>query len=386
MATKIDTKTARQSLVPRREPYWDILRSGVAVGYRKMTEDESAGQWQGRYKQEDGSYVTRSFGVLDDDGKQGAYAAAVREVNRWAEALDRGVSPKRITVADVCADYVKHLRVTKGKKAADDAAARYRREVDCKPIAKIALDKLSAKDLRKWVSDFIDARDPEDEEDMRKAKVGLNRNLAVFKAALNLAFKDQLVASDGAWKGVVPFKDVNAQRKAYLTVEERRALLKFCEPDLERLVRALLLTGARAGELATATVADFDKAHGLLAVDGKTGKRAMMLSTAAMEFFAECAKGKIGQALLLTRADGAAWHKDWWKKVFREAAEKAKLPDDVVLYTCRHVAISEMIMGGMDSAIVADITGTSVLMIERNYGKFKSAQTRSKLDAVMNLV
>jgi hypothetical protein len=52
------------------------------------------------------------------------------------------------------------------------------------------------------------------------------------------------------------------------------------------------------------------------------------------------------------------------------------------MYTLRHVAISELIMGGMDSFIVARLAGTSVAMIEKHYGHLRHKDTRLKLDAV----
>jgi hypothetical protein len=41
-----------------------------------------------------------------------------------------------------------------------------------------------------------------------------------------------------------------------------------------------------------------------------------------------------------------------------------------------------MIMGGMDSFVVAKVTGTSVQMIESNYGHLRHDKVRDKLDSV----
>jgi hypothetical protein len=37
MAARIDTVAPREKLKPRREPYWQRVRKGCFVGYRKMT-------------------------------------------------------------------------------------------------------------------------------------------------------------------------------------------------------------------------------------------------------------------------------------------------------------------------------------------------------------
>ena len=91
-------------------------------------------------------------------------------------------------------------------------------------------------------------------------------------------------------------------------------------------------------------------------------------------------QSKTPSAPLLTTNYGQAWNKDSWKKPFREAASKANLPAGVVLYSLRHTAISEMIMGGMDAFMVAKLTGTSVAMIEKNYGHLSHDVVIAKLD------
>jgi integrase len=144
----------------------------------------------------------------------------------------------------------------------------------------------------------------------------------------------------------------------------------------------MLLTGARPGELAALNASDFDRKFGSLTLRGKTGERTVAVSTAAAAFLSELAKDRIGNAPLLVTSTGGRWTKDSWKKPFKEAVIAAELPPDVVLYALRHTAISEMIMGGMDSFVVAKVTGTSVQMIESNYGHLRHDKVRDKLDSV----
>lgn len=53
--------------------------------------------------------------------------------------------------------------------------------------------------------------------------------------------------------------------------------------------------------------------------------------------------------------------------MFREVRELAGLPD-AVLYCMRHTYISEAIAQGIDVYTVATLTGTSVEIIQSNYG------------------
>jgi integrase len=57
----------------------------------------------------------------------------------------------------------------------------------------------------------------------------------------------------------------------------------------------------------------------------------------------------------------------------REASEKAELPNTVVFYTLRHSFIADLIDKNMNVFDIAKITGTSIEMIDKHYGKlFKS--------------
>lgn len=373
MTHNIKSKSGRAALKPRREPYWSRVSQGVYIGYRCLSE--GAGTWIAR-RQEGTKKEYRSLGSILEDK---AFDLAVKQAEAWAYHLDRGISNKVLTVEDVCKSYVEDRRLRKSETTANDAEGRFKRLVYGKKIGHIALDKITTAHVKAWVNSQVKG---DDEEELRRSKDSANRNLSVLKAALNLALKDRLVATDAGWKTVTPFTGVGRRRTGFLDLNERTALLKACPEDLRALVKALLLTGARPGELASAVVADFDKAQGTLTLTGKTGHRVCTLSTAARTFFAEMAKDKTPKAPLLARADGKAWDKDWWKKLIIVAVKEANLPKSTVLYTLRHTAITEMINGGMDSFLVAKLTGTSTAMIDKHYGSLRHDKTRERLDSV----
>lgn len=64
------------------------------------------------------------------------------------------------------------------------------------------------------------------------------------------------------------------------------------------------------------------------------------------------------------------------------ARTNAGLPCDVVLYSIRHAAISEMIIGGIDILTAARLTGTSLEMIQKHYGHLKQAQAMALLSKI----
>ena len=64
------------------------------------------------------------------------------------------------------------------------------------------------------------------------------------------------------------------------------------------------------------------------------------------------------------------------------AIRRSGLDPRVVPYCLRHTAITEFILAGIDSAIVAAWAGTSVRMIEQTYGHFRSETIGRLVDKV----
>ena len=56
-------------------------------------------------------------------------------------------------------------------------------------------------------------------------------------------------------------------------------------------------------------------------------------------------------------------------QAMRKAVTEAGLPESVVFYTLRHSFIADLIDKNMNVFDIAKITGTSIDMIEKHYGK-----------------
>jgi integrase len=378
MTNLIDSKAKRAKLEPRREPYFERIKVGLYVGYRQLESGE--GRWIAR-RRIDGKQLYHGLGTLE------SYDQAVRLAGAWSDTLDAGVQHDRTTVSQACEQYVEHLRSHRGKRSADDAKGRFERLIYKATIGGIDLAKLRTPDLNRWfhgqVKTFSDEAEDEDDADaLRRSKDSANRNLASLKAALNQAYKNRLVASDAAWKTVDKFKDVGRRRPLFLDQTQRVRLLESCDLGLRRFVTALLLTGARPGELANLSVKHFDSKQGTLALHGKTGFRVVTLFSSTITFFEAQTKDKIANALIFADEWGHRWTKDSWKKPFKAAVRGAGLPPEVVMYSIRHAAISEMIAAGMNSSVVAKLAGTSTQMIDKHYGHLNHDQVRAKFDSV----
>ena len=202
MATKIDTKTAREALRPRREPYWHKLTTGLHLGYRRPAAGD--GTWIAR-RTEGAKKTYQSLGQFFDTEKpkRKAFDDARSAAQHWAGQTDAGVEAYGVTVEAACRAYVDAKRSEKGDSTADDADGRFRRLVYGRAFGAVRLDKLTTTRVRAW----RDAQLPKDagEEGTRRSKDSINRNLSTLKAALNMALSDRLVATDAGWKTVTSF-------------------------------------------------------------------------------------------------------------------------------------------------------------------------------------
>lgn len=375
MATNIQTVAERKKLPPRPAPYFARLEQGAFIGYRKLTD--GTGTWVARWRDEHQKQINHTLGSFD------SYDLACKAAREWIDNAKGGVV-EEVTVEEACKRYVKDRRSEKGDATANDAAGRFRRTVDGKKFGKIKLASLKTAHITDWRNSLVEIDDEDDPDAERRAKDSANRNLATLKAALNLAYRMGLVGSTSQWDRVESFQNVGKRREKFLTVAERKRLLLASPADLRGFLKALLLTAARPGEIASCKVADLNKS-GLLTLDGKTGRRIVPLSPDALDHLLEYAGNREDDKPLLARNDGSEWTRYYWRDLFQEVRKTAKLDDDIVPYTLRHVAITEMVVSGIDLLSVARLAGTSVTMIQKHYGHLMKEKIAAQLPNVKML-
>ena len=377
MATKIDTVSSRDRLKPRREPYWHRVSKGCYVGFRKMVST-GHGNWIARAMQESsGKENYKALGDLSELPDHLRFDAAQKAAQTWFEHLGRGGTAGSPTIADACSRYVRHLRATKTERAANDAEARFKNYVlNHTRLAATELPKLTPTQLEGWRKSLKEL--PTRSGGRRgqpRSDSTLNRDMTCFRAALNLAYLDGLLTTDFAWRSKLrPVKNADQRRELYLDRRQRLAFIEKAPPDLGAFLRGLCQLPVRPGALAKLKAGDFDRLLKVLKIgQDKSGKdRRIKLPSVTAEFFETASKDKLPTAPLLSRADGKAWNKDAWKGPVKAAVDAAKLPDGTTAYTLRHSVISDLVHDGLDLLTVAQISGTSVAMIERHYGHLRS--------------
>lgn len=367
---------ARNRLVPRRDPYWHRIESGCFLGFRKMASD-SPGTWLARCR--DATTSKQSQQPLGEFAEHPAHArfdVANKAAREWFIHLARGGKATPTTVNAVCANYVTHLSSNGKERAALDAEQRFARWVNDHKIGAITLQKLKPGDVDAWRRAV--ASTPAIPQNKSKAPTRarspstLNRDMTSLRAALNLAVENGDATSDAAWKVKLrPVKHADRRRDVYLDLTQRRALIAKAPADLAILLSALSLVPLRPGAMAALVAGNFDKRLATLTIgkDKHGQDRKITLPPATAAFFAEQGKNKLPTAPLLVRADGSAWNKDAWKYPIKDAVIAAELPLTTTAYALRHSTITDLIaLHRLDTMTVAQLSGTSLLMIEKHYG------------------
>ena len=378
MAARIDNVASRDKLKPRRGPYWHRLAKGCYIGYRKMTAG-GGGSWLARARDEEAGVqqLYKPLGEFLELADHLRFDAATKASYAWFDHLGRGGTAHTATVLDACTRYVRHLRSTKSERAAKDSEARFKNYVlNHAKLAATELPKLSPTQLEGWRKSLkeLPTRSGGRRGQCRSDST-LNRDMTCFRAALNLAYLDGLLTTDFAWRSKLrPVKNADQRRELYLDRAQRLQFIEKAPADLGAFLRGLCQLPLRPGALAKLKAGDFDRRLKVLKIgQDKSGKdRRIKLPDVTAEFFETASKDKLPTAPLLSRADGKAWNKDAWKGPVKGAAEAAKLPDGTTAYTLRHSVISDLVHDGLDLLTVAQISGTSVAMIERHYGHLRS--------------
>ncbi len=381
----------RAALKPQNEPYWTKLATGAYLGYRKLTKD-SLGTWVAYWRDADtGKKQKHSLGDYEALPASERFDQAKKDAEAWLATRGHTLRIGIDTVADACRDYVKHLRDSGRTATADDADARFKRFVyPKKDLADCDLGKLTAHRLETWRKGLQKTVVKVSRTKKKDAPVvtrprsasSVNRDCTALRSALNRAHRLGCVSSDVAWLDALkPTKGADGRRDAYLTREQRRALIEHAAPDLALYLRGLSALPLRPGALAGLKVKNYDARLGVLTIgkDKSGADRRVKLPAETAKFFGTLVVDKLPEAPLFARADGSAWDRFAWRDAIRDAVAAAGLPPATSAYALRHSTITDLATGGLDLMTVAQISGTSVAMIEKHYAHLQSDRAAAAL-------
>lgn len=380
-ALSIKKKGDRAKLEARREPYWEKIEPGQYLGFRRGPDT-----WIARHRAGDGKQNYKALEVPRDGDE---FIAAKKVAAPWFEQMRGALSrARRGTVAQALAAYIEQLR-RHGRAESAKVTERCFKVIvpETDPLAALRLEDATREDFELWRARLLPGRHIR----------SVNRYVGSLAAGLNASLELGFVGDARTWtlKVLTDDSDHDDQTAVFLTPKQRKALIASATPHAADFFRGLELTGARPGELARATVADFDgQSIRFTHRKGRSAKlrtRYTVLSAEGVEFFKRMAKGKFPAAALIGNFEGRAWPRQSWGDAMRNAITahhkdcrpQDVLPEGTSAYSFRHSRISELLqIHGIDPLTTAWQTGTSVAQIEKTYFKFISHAFREKLSAV----
>jgi integrase len=336
-----------------------------------------------------------------------SYDQAQNEARDWRTSLlanDRGeVAPGTYTVADAMSDYLKDRERERRKKL-----PRTRSVVNTHilpTLGTIRLEDLKHGKVKAWRDSVAEAMpqvrkspnsaeqafrqvDLKDEEIARKRQATANRIYTVFRAALNYAYKHGKISSDSAWKRIEPFKQVDAAKVRYLSVNECKSLISACPGDFQELVRGALYTGCRYGELIAMRADAFNSDANTIHIPrSKSGKqRYIPLTDEGAAFFQGITGDKDDEDSMFAHSDGPcaeqAWEESQQRYWIELACEKAAISPAIGFHILRHTYASQLAMNGTPMPVIASLLGhADTRMTEKHYGHLSPSYIATTLRA-----
>jgi integrase len=391
---RIVNRTVRIKLAARRDPYWHLIAQGQHVGYRRI---DLGGTWIARAYDPERGRRFHSLGSSDDtapaDGTTVlSFQQAVEAAQTWFKQLthhDAGdVLTGPYTVQQLMADYHADRRRETRK---DLSRTRSVINLHILPtLGKLEVAKLTHGRIKAWRDAIAEAPphvrskagqasgsreiDSDNPDVIRKRHATANRVFTVFRAALNFAYRRNRIATKSAWERITPFRQVDAPKVRYLTIVECKRLIEACPDDFRRLVRAVLYTGCRYGELTGMAVGAFDAASNTIHIaESKSGKtRFIALTNEGTEFFKSVAQERDGDELLFTHDEGVRKGKGWdhsqqryWMEL---ACKDAGIAPAISFHILRHTYASQLAMNNAPMPVIAAQLGhADTRMTERHY-------------------
>ena len=387
---RIVNRSGRIKLAPRRDPYWHLIAEGKHLGYRKGAQ---AGTWIARVYDPATGRKFQSLGIADDTVDANgndvlSFQQAQDQARAWFARMAHneagGIESGPYTVAQAMEDYVTERERTKRRRLPD---ARLAINAHILPtLGRLDVSKLTHGKLKAWrdamqaaaprvrckpgTPQTYRAFDPTDENAVRARQATVNRVLTTLKAALNYGHTEtKRIASDAAWVGVKPFRNVDLPKVRFLTPVEATALVNACNDDFRPLVQAALLTGCRYGELKAMTVSSFNAKNESLYVEKSKNDspRHVLMNAEGVAFFRAHTHGKNDTDRLFVKANGKPWEDSEQKRPMDAACAIAKL-EKVTFHILRHTYASQLAMNTAPMKLIADQLGhKSTRITERHY-------------------
>ena len=314
-----------------------------------------------------------------------------RAANGEDPAQEKQDLKKRLSVAELCDQYLKHGCAT--KKASTLATDEGRIERHIKPLlGRKKVQDVTRADIKKFLQDVALGKTAIDIKTKKRGRAIVRggqgtatRTVGLLGGIFAYAVDCGMIDTSPVL-GVKRFVDKRGNR--YLSQQELVALgeaLRQAEKEEENpsalaILKLLVFTGARKGEIERLTWPEVDFASGYLKLaDSKTGQKAIPLNAGALQVLRDQMRIK-GKDLVFPayRGDG---HYEGTPKVWGRVRLKAGL-QEFRLHDLRHSFASIAVSGGASLPIIGALLGHADSATTQRYAHLSDDPLRAASEAV----
>lgn len=310
-------------------------------------------------------------------------------------AREKQDAKKQITVAQLCDLYLDQGIAT--KKASTIATDKGRIARHIKPLLgrKKVLDVTRA-DIKRFMQDVANGKTSADIKTglygraiVRGGKGTASRTVGLLGGIFSFAFDCGMIETNPV-RGIKRFADKKGDR--YLSQQElvalgkalRDSLLDGLNPQAIAILKLLIFTGARKGEIETLRWNEVDFDGGYLKLsDSKTGQKAIPLNAGALEVLAPIAR--VDGSPFVFPAHRGKGHYEGTPKVWRIVRSMAGI-EDVRLHDLRHSFASIAVSGGASLPIIGALLGHTNSTTTQRYAHLHDDPLKAASEAVGNRI
>jgi integrase len=404
----ISDPAIREALAPRHSPYFKLLQYCRHIGIHVSPSGRVS--WVARVRRKDGGYTQRqlgcSTGIDFEEAKNLAEAWFANSSISKIAAEPYQIGSKQslsvcpigpvLTVGSALASYLDWKKIA-GRKSYFETLVSLTNYYIVPRLASVPLEDFNGKHFSEFCLEVLEMPpkrgrfDPItrnklsdlSEEDLRKRKKTLNAIISILKGTFLLAWERGDLQTDFPIRCLKRLPNVDRPRVIFLDRAECRALLKACDDDFSKLVKAALYTGCRSNELRKMIVGDFKPRSAAVYVSSAKGvrQRYVFLPPEGREFFLMLATGRTSSENLFIKRNGSAWGTEY-KSRFQIARRTAGLPETLTFHGLRHTYASQLIQGGASLLTVAEQLGhANVQTVSTTYGHLCAHQRQTEVAA-----
>jgi integrase len=314
-----------------------------------------------------------------------------RAANGEDPARDKQEAKKQITVAELCGLYLEQGTGTKKASTLQTDKGRIERHI--KPLlGKKMVPDVTRADVKRFLQDVANGKTAKDVKTglhgraiVRGGKGTATRTVGLLGGIFSFAFDCGLI-NENPVRGVKRFPDKKGQR--YLNqqelVELGKALREAAEagenPSAIAILKLLIFTGARKGEIETLKWSEIDSQSGYMRLaDSKTGQKAIPLNAGALEVLNGLARLEGSKFVFPAyRSEG---YYEGTPKVWTRIRAIAGL-DDVRLHDLRHSFASVAVSGGASLPIIGALLGHTNSATTQRYAHLHDDPLRAASEAI----